>query len=159
MSSSLFYDCYAPYPVYAKTEYINGDRKFGDLKKNDIIYWLRYTKNTNEKEFSFKVIPLFVKYPWHEAKGHFYITAVEKNNKKHYIDFGESNCWNVREESKNSSIVEYVKKFGDKFIGTNINSLVKYQRDIYENQIECLQRQIDNQKYDIDKLNKYKVID
>ena len=35
MSSILFYDCYAPYPVYAKTEYIDGDRKFGDLKKND----------------------------------------------------------------------------------------------------------------------------
>ena len=31
MSSSLFYDCYASYDTYPDTEYIEGDKKFGEI--------------------------------------------------------------------------------------------------------------------------------
>lgn len=34
MSSSLFYDCYAPYETYPSTEYVEGDKKFGEIGKS-----------------------------------------------------------------------------------------------------------------------------
>ena len=42
MSSSLFYDCYAPYESYPPTIHVDGDKKFGELRNNDILYILIY---------------------------------------------------------------------------------------------------------------------
>ena len=40
MSSSLFYDCYAPYESYPSTIHVDGDKSFGEIQNNDSLYIL-----------------------------------------------------------------------------------------------------------------------
>lgn len=39
MSSSLFYDCYASYETYPDTEYVEGDKKFGEVGIGGVLYY------------------------------------------------------------------------------------------------------------------------
>ena len=49
MSSSLFYDCYAPYESYPYTEYLNGDKTFGDVGIHDVLYCLNEYNELTER--------------------------------------------------------------------------------------------------------------
>ena len=159
MSSSLFYDCYAPYESYPSTFKNDGDKTFGELKEGDVLYLLHYSMDKGEEEYTYKIVPLTVTKPWHESKGHCYITCVEDKNKKHYINFGPSNCWNVYEESKNSSIVCYKteRSWRSEYVGTNKDNVIKCERQWYESEIEKLNRQIADKQKKIDKLNMVRI--
>ena len=107
MSSSLFYDCYAPYETYPRTEYVEGDKKFGEIGIGGILYCLDRYDTLSELE---------VTNPFHVAKGRCYISIKGRDKN---IDFGSQYCSNVL-EARDNSIVFY----GGGIIGTNKESVI-----------------------------------
>ncbi len=119
MSSSLFYDCYAPYEEsYSETIEVTGCKKFGDIKAGDILYMIVHDSN------GYSFAELKVTNPWHTAKGKYYISCL-KGKRKLYIDFGKMNYPNVIYFSKNSSIVLY----DGYIIGTSKEVLYNYKKE------------------------------
>ena len=119
MSSSLFYDCYAPYETYPSTAYVEGDKKFGEIGIGGILYCLNRYDTLSELE---------VTNPFHAAKGRCYITI--KGSCKN-IDFGPHNCANVL-EARNKSIVFY----DGGIIGTDKESVIAKRCNIITKEIE-----------------------
>lgn len=132
MSSSLFYDCYAPYEEsYSKTIEVTGCKKFGDIKAGDLLYMIVGNSNSG---YSFA--ELKVTNPWHAAKGKYYISCL-KGKRRLYIDFGKMNCPNVIYFSKNSSIVLY-----DGYtIGTSKEVLYNYRNEKLLEELEKIKEQ------------------
>ena len=118
MSSSLFYDCYAPYETYPDTEYVEGDKKFGEIGIGGILYCLDRYDTLSELE---------VTNPFHVAKGRCYITIKGRGKN---IDFGHYNCANVL-EARNKSIVFY----DGGIIGTNKESVISKAANAITNEI------------------------
>jgi hypothetical protein len=125
MSASLF-DSYADYEPYPSTDYVEGDKSFGELKNGDIIYALKFISIKD----GFSWTELKVEREWHTTKGHCYLGCVDGKKKK-IINFGPSNCANVFSDAKSNSIVWY----DDMVIGTNKESV--YQKE-YEGWKEYL---------------------
>ena len=125
MSSSLFYDCYAPYETYPRTEYVEGDKKFGEIGIGGILYCLDRYDTLSELE---------VTNPFHVAKGRCYITIKGRGKN---IDFGGHNCANVL-EARDKSIVFYEGGI----IGTNKESVISeavnaITREIGQARMKC----------------------
>ena len=118
MSSSLFYDCYAPYETYPRTEYVEGDKKFGEIGIGGILYRLNGDDTLSELE---------VTNPLHVAKGRCYITIKGRGKN---IDFGGHNCANVL-EARDKSIVFYEGGI----IGTNKESVIAKRCNILTREI------------------------
>ena len=118
MSSSLFYDCYAPYETYPRTEYVEGDKKFGEIGIGGILYYLDKYDTLSELE---------VTNPFHVAKGRWYITIKGRGKN---IDFGSHNCANVL-EARDKSIVFYEGGI----IGTNKESVISKAANAITNEI------------------------
>ena len=118
MSSSLFYDCYAPHETYPNTEYVEGDKKFGEIGIGGILYCLDGHDTLSELE---------VTNPFHVAKGNCYITIKGRGKN---IDFGSHNCANVL-EARNKSIVFY----NGYIIGTNKESVIAKRCNILTREI------------------------
>ena len=119
MSLNLFYDCYEPHGTYPKTEYVEGDKKFGEIGIGDTLYLLGIHDT---------LIELEVTNPFHIAKGNCYITTKGKGMN---INFGTQHCANVL-EAKNKSIVFY----NNGIIGTNKESVMKRQCTFLEKELE-----------------------
>lgn len=125
MSSSLFYDCYAPYETYPRTEYVEGDKKFGEIGIGGILYYLDRYDTLSELE---------VTNPFHVAKGRCYITIKGRGKN---IDFGSQYCANVL-EARDKSIVLY----GGGIIGTNKESVIAkavnaITKEIQQERMKC----------------------
>lgn len=135
MSSSLFYDCYAPYETYPKTEYVEDDKKFGEIGIGGILYCLDRYDTLSELE---------VINPFHVTKGHCYITIKGRGKN---IDFGSQNCVNVL-EARNKSIVFYE----DGIIGTNKESVIAKQCNILTREIEYMRMECKSLKERLHKL-------
>lgn len=118
MSSSLFYDCYAPYETYPDTEYVEGDKKFGEIGIGGILYCLDRYDTLSELE---------VTNPFHVAKGCCYISIKGRGKN---IDFGSHNCANVL-EARDKSIVFYEGGI----IGTNKESVISKAANAITNEI------------------------
>ncbi len=130
MSSSLFYDCYAPYESYAATIKVEGCKNFSEIKTGDILYMIDHDNN------GYRFVELKVTNPWHIAKGKYYISCL-KGKKRFYIDFGTIHCANVIYDSKYSSIVLY-----DGYtIGTDKKSLYNYKHEDLMNHLEQTKKQ------------------
>lgn len=130
MSSSLFYDCYAPYESYPSTIHVDGDKSFGELQNNDILYILVYDCNGYHFD-ELKVIN-----NWHIAKGYNYISCL-RGKKKFNINFGTTNCWNCSHESKENSIILYEGYI----IGTNKESIYNYKCEKLREEFKLAQKQ------------------
>lgn len=125
MSSSLFYDCYAPYETYPRTEYVEGDKKFGEIGIGGILYCLDRYDTLSELE---------VTNPFHVAKGRCYITIKGRGKN---IDFGSQYCANVL-EARDKSIVFY----DGGIIGTNKESVISkavnaITKEIQQERMKC----------------------
>ena len=125
MSSSLFYDCYTPYETYPDTEYVEGDKKFGEIGIGGILYCLDRYDTLSELE---------VMKPFHVAKGRCYITIKGRGKN---IDFGSHNCGNVL-QARDKSIVFY----DGGIIGTNKESVITKRcniltREIGQTRMKC----------------------
>jgi hypothetical protein len=136
MSASIFADFYIPYSSYLKTEYIEGDIKFGELKPGDILYYLdRYDKMKTIKVIS----------SWHIYKNHYYIGVSEKLRN---VDFGETNCANAL-ESKNASIAYYQSGY----IGTNKESVIKIAIQKLSEEYDKMTTQLQGIQKELNELN------
>ena len=129
MSSSLF-DSYTDYESYPTTEYVEGDKSFGELKSGNIIYGLEYLPSKD----GYKWNELEVNNEWHEAKGHCYLGYTDGKTKKN-INFGPSNCANVFHYAKSHSIIWYKNMI----IGTN-------KKSVYEKLFENLNKKFEETK-------------
>ena len=140
MSSSLFYDCYAPYETYPGTEYVEGDVKFCELKEGDKLYYLNEDNNLKE---------MVVTRSWYTHSGYCYIKVKDSYFKT--INFGPSNCENVIDDSFNNSIVYY----DDCVIGTNKESVIKTERRNIEKHLNKLEKEVAQLKDVLGKLDQY----
>lgn len=143
MSASLFYDCYAPYETYPKTEYCIKDKTFGECKEGDTLFLLNRAKD-GQYEFQ----ELIITKPLHQARGRFYISTIV-NKKKMAIDFGPYSCGNVL-DGKNNSIIFYKG-----IIGTNKQSILDTKTNIIKKELSDLIKQ---EKFCIYEINKLKNI-
>ena len=130
MSSSLFYDCYVPYESYPNTIHIDGDKSFGELRNNDILYILV----CDCKGYRFDELKVIKS--WHSLRGNQYISCL-RGKKKFNINFGPANCWNCGHNSKENSIILY----NGYIIGTNKESLYKYKRKKLQEEFELANKQ------------------
>ena len=119
MSSSLFYDRYASYETYPDTEYVEGDKKFGEIGIGGILYCLDGCDILSE---------LKVTNSFHVAKGRCYITIKGRGKN---IDFGSHNYVNVL-QARDKSIVFY----DGCIIGTNKESVIAKRCNIITKEIE-----------------------
>lgn len=130
MSSSLFYDCYAPYESYPNTIHIDGDKSFGELLNNDILYILIY----DHKGYRFDELKVIKS--WHSSHGNQYISCL-RGKKKFNINFGPANCWNCGHNSKENSIILY----NGYIIGTNKESIYNYECKKLQEEFEFANKQ------------------
>lgn len=126
MSASLYHDCYTPYEGYPNTEYIDGDKRFGDIGVNETLYCL-------DKDF--KLTDLVVTKPFHVSRGHCYISVGKGKN----IDFGSCSCRNVT-DARNKSVVHY----NGCIIGTNEDSVLKVRHRIFKEDTDRLKKILDD---------------
>jgi len=124
MSSSLFSDFYTSYEIYPKTEYVEGDKKFGDLKVGDKLYLIDVLSLTT----------LIVTKELHKHNGKTYLSCITEGNRKEKknLCFGPNDSANVL-MSGNQSILYY----GDEArIGTNLESVKKIYSNYLMEKIE-----------------------
>lgn len=145
MSSSLFYDCYASYEMPAKTEYFDGDKKFSEIAENDILYRLCTGSKPGTKDYGYIIQELKVTKPFHQARGHYYISV---EGKIRAINFGPTDCINSKENNNNSVIYS-----NNEIIGTNKNSIITAKRRKIENEIENVKKRLARLEYDLNDLN------
>lgn len=130
MSSSLFYDCYEPYVSYPHTIHVDGDKSFGELQNDDILYILIYDCN------GYRFDELKVINSWHLSRGNQYISCLRKK-KRFNINFGPTNCWNCSHGSKENSIILY----DGYVIGTNKESIYNYKCKKLQEEFELAKKQ------------------
>ena len=133
MSSSLFYDCYAPYESYPSTIHVDGDKSFGEIQNNDNLYILV----CDCKGYRFDELKVIKS--WHLSRGNKYISCL-RGKKKFNINFGPTNCWNCGHESKDNSIILY----NGYIIGTNKESIYNYKRKKLQEEYELVKKQYDS---------------
>lgn len=131
LSSSLFDNWGSSYEPYPDTEYVKGDKKFGELKKGDILYAL-----SEDLDGNYQWEELIITNPWHNAKGHCYISC-KRNGKRYYINFGSWNCANVSVYGPGTSIVYY----DDMVIGTNKISIYNAKHKIITEKLDRCKKQ------------------
>ena len=133
MSSSLFYDCYATYDYnnYSRTKYVDGDKRFVDIKEGDILYFLKRNDMFND------ILDIKVSRPWHMARGCYYISL--NGNKIKAINFGTCHSGNTL-ESKNKSIVYY----DGYIIGTVKDSVINMAINDMNDSINDIDKEISN---------------
>ena len=141
MSASLF-DSYVDYEAYPDTEYAEGDKRFDELEVGDILYWLEFGQE------GYKWVELEVTNGWHENKGHYHITC-KNGKKKVHINFGPSNCGNVRNASENSIVWYY-----GHIIGTNKKSIYNARREVFLDKIADIKGEYDSQLRNLKRLEK-----
>ena len=132
MSSSLFYDCYATYDYnnyYSPTKYVDGDKRFANIKDGDILYFLKRND----------ILEIKVSRPWHMARGCYYISL--NSNKIKAINFGTCHSGNTL-EAKNKSIVYY----DGYIIGTNKDSVINMAINDINDSINNIDKEISNLK-------------
>ena len=133
MSSSLFYNCYAPYESYPSTIHVDGDKSFGEIQNNDSLYIL-VCDNEGYRFDELKVIK-----SWHSSRGHQYMSCL-RGKREFNIYFGPTNYWNCGHESKDNSIILY----NGYIIGTNKESLYNYKRKKLQEEYELAKKQYDS---------------
>lgn len=141
MSSSVFYDCCAPYEYYSRTIKVKGYKNFGDIKAGDTLYMI--VRDSNGYSF----VELKVTNPWHIEKEKYYISCLKGKN-GFYINFGSANCDNVIHDSKNSSIVFY----NGYTIGTSKEVIYNYKNEKLLEEFKEIKEQYDMINKDIELL-------
>lgn len=127
MSSTIFdsyADSYVPTP---KTEYVDGDKKFIDLKVGDTLYAFSGTKHYT----------LTVTRSWHKHNGRFYVSCKNnENNKSQSLWF-----WSHDLNGHKASIM-YFYSDCSLIIGTNIMSVYQKCHDRLTEKLVQLEKDV-----------------
>lgn len=127
MSSSLFDTCYGDYPSCRETFYEEGDKKFKEVVKGDILYFVS-PNGTVEEVVANNTL---------RKSGLNLMMSIIRNNKRTKVDFGYYNC-TFAFETPNNSILPY----NGGYFGTNKNSLInrtiRDQEQLYQTYLRNL---------------------
>ena len=143
------FESYDNYEDYPKTEYFEGDKKFGEIAVGDTLYCI----NLDDELVEVKVTN-----PLHVYDYHWCITY----NHNKTINFGTMFCWNV-EQAKDKSIADfldyngYVMRVGKNnkwvVVGTNKETVIKYRKKYYIDKIIKLEKEVADCRKSLEKLN------
>ncbi len=160
MSASLFYDYYADYESPENyIEYNKGDKTFGELKLNDIVYLYNCSADdilevTIKGKLKSRIGKLSIK-----TKS-FKLNPNSKYCKpQSEIEFGPTDVQSISgdhtyypEKVKDSSLCASFK--GGWAVGTNREIVLKYAKSDISNSIQKIQSNIENLQKEIELLNK-----
>jgi hypothetical protein len=137
MSSSIF-DSYRSYEYYPKTLYSKGDKKFEEVDKGDILYYVSSNGDVEEIISNGRI----------KKNKHHLVLSTSRNGKRLVLNFGPLNVANVYYSYKNS-----IMSFEMGYIGTNKKSVVKKLIEDEDKKFKKLFTEISNIQTHLAKLN------
>lgn len=142
MSSSIF-DSFvidSSY-YYAPTKYFDGDKKFEDVDKGDILYFVSYRGELEE---------IIVNGKLKQSNGKLTLSTT-KRGKRFIVDFGTLNVGNTFYSYRNSMI-----KILDGYLGTNKQSVITQLIKEQQEELDKLYKQTSSLEFRIEQLNNLK---
>lgn len=140
MSSSLF-DYYGSYEYYPHTTYSKGDKKFEEVDKGDILYYVSRNGEVEELISNGKM----------KKNKRYLVLSCLRNGKQFRLNFGPLSVGNVYDSYKNS-----IMSFENGYIGTDKKSVAKKIIEEEQKKFEKLYTEISNIQIHLAKLNEMK---
>lgn len=137
MSSSLF-DSFVGYEGFPYTSYSEGDKKFEEIDKGDILYYVSRNGDIEEIISNGRM----------KKNKHHLILSTSRNGKRFILNFGPLNIGNVYDSYKNS-----IMSFEKGYIGTDKKSVVKKLIEEEQEKFKKLSVEISNIQIHLTKLN------
>ena len=140
MSSSLFDSCAVDYSsyYYATTKYSDGDKKFEDVDKGDILYFVSYQGKLEEITANGKL---------KKSNGKL-ILSTTKGGKRFIVNFGSLNVGNTYDGYRNSMI-----GISDGYLGTNKQSVISQLINEQQKELDKLYKRTSSYEFNIEQLN------
>lgn len=137
MSSSLF-DYYGSYEYFPYTTYSEGDKKFEEIDKGDILYYVSRNGEVEELISNGKM----------KKNKRYLVLSTLRNGKRFILNFGPLNIGNVYDSYKNS-----IMSFEMGYIGTNKKSVAKKLIEEEDKKFKKLFTEISDVQMHLAKLN------
>ena len=142
MSSSLFDSWAGDYSYYyATTKYFDGDKKFEDVDKGDILYFISYQGELEEITANGKL----------KQSNSKLTLSTTKRGKRFIVDFGSLNVGNTFDSYRNSMI-----KILGGYLGTNKQSVISQLIKEQQEELDKLYKQTSSLEFRINQLNNLK---
>lgn len=140
MSSSLFDSCAVDYSscYYATTKYVDGDKKFEDVDKGDILYFVSYQGELEEITAAGKL---------KKSNGKLMLSTT-KGGKRFIVNFGSLNVGNTYDGYRNSMIW-----ISGGYLGTNKQSIISQLIKEQQEELDKLYKQTSSYEFNIERLN------
>lgn len=138
MSSSLFDSFGVNDTYYAPTKYSDGDKQFGEIDVDDVLYYVSKYGEIDE---------IISKGKLKQYKDRIILSTI-RNGKKFTINFGSSNCGNTYDSYKNS-----IMAYNQGYIGTNKKSIIEILIKEEQDRLYKLNSEIHSLISSINKLN------
>lgn len=137
MSSSLI-DYYGNYEYFPHTEYSKGDKKFEEVDKGDILYYISRNGDLEEIISNGRM----------KQNKRYLVLSTLRNGKRFVLNFGPLHIGNVYDSYKNS-----IMSFEMGYIGTNKKSVVKKLIEEEDKKFKKLFTELSNVQMHLTKLN------
>ena len=137
MSSSLI-DSYGSYEYFPHTTYSKGDKKFEEVDKGDILYYISRNGDLEEIISNGRM---------KQNKRYLELSTL-RNGKRFILNFGPLSVGNVYDSYKNS-----IMSFEMGYIGTNKKSVVKKLIEEEDKKFKKLFTELSNVQMHLTKLN------
>lgn len=142
MSSSLFDSCVGDYSYsYAITKYSDGDKKFEDVDKGDILYYVSCRGELEEITANGKL---------KKSNGKL-ILSTTKGGKRFIVNFGTLNYTGTFDSYENSMV-----KISGGYLGTNKQSVISQLIKEQQEELDKLYKQTSSYEFNIKQLNNLK---
>ena len=140
MSSSLFDSCVGDYSsyYYATTKYFVGDKKFEDVDKGDILYYVSYQGELEEITANGKL---------KKSNGKL-ILSTTKGGKRFIVNFGSLNVGNTYDSYGNSMV-----RISNGYLGTNKQSVISQLIKEQQEELDKLYKRTSSLEFKIEQLN------
>lgn len=140
MSSSLFDSCVVDYSsfYYATTKYVDGDKEFKDVDKDDILYYVSYQGELEEIISNGKL---------KKSNGKL-ILSTTKGGKQFIVNFGSLNVGNTFDSYGNSMI-----RISGGYLGTNKQSVISQLIKEQQEELDKLYKKTRSYEFNIEQLN------
>ena len=135
--TALYYSSY----YYATTKYSDGDKKFEDVDKSDILYYVSYQGDLEEITANGKL---------KKSNGKL-ILSTTKGGKRFIVNFGSLNVGNTFDSYGNSMI-----KISGGYLGTNKQSVISQLIKEQQKELDKLYKQTNSYEFNIARLNNLK---
>ena len=142
MSSSIFDSFVVDSSYYyAPTKYFDGDKKFEDVDKGDILYFVSYQGELEEITANGKL---------KQSKGKLTLSTT-KRGKRFIVDFGSLSVGNTFDSYQNSMV-----RILDGYLGTNKQSVITQLIKEQQEELDKLYKQTSSLEFRIEQLNNLK---